>query len=278
MQKMKKPPSDLWDGERYHSNSKLQEKIALDFLAILQKRFPKFPPKTKFLDIGSGNGLITSLLPDFFPQIEIIGIDSSADMVRFANEQFKTSLLHFQQDNAETLNTIDDQSIDVAVSFSCLLWVHNLKSAFAAISRVLKPGGWIGLQFPAEDYLPCAIDDAYAQVVNEEHWKDYFFQKHQKVNWNTFDLKTIQQMLLDCGFKIETIQFAYWHFPFKDKTYLRNFLGAGLQQLKILPPHLQDSCLDRLVEIYLKKSASIQPKSGCIYDCNSLQIIGQRKI
>lgn len=268
---------DLWEGKKYHQHSKLQTSLALDFLTILQKRFPSFPPNALFLDIGCGNGLVTSLLPNFFPDIDILGIDSSPDMVTFANKEFGREFLNFKVDRAEELKTIKDGQIDAIVSFSCLLWVHDLKSAFQAMQRVLKPGGWIGLQFPVEDYRASAIDEAYAQLLTEEPWKTHFGQKHKEVEWNSADFKMIHKWLLDAGFQLEKIEFAYWSYPFENKQALKDTLSAGFQHFKILPPDLHEAAINRVTDIYLEKSATRQPKDGsCIYECNGLQIIGRK--
>lgn len=268
---------DLWNGERYHSNSKLQETLARDFILIFQKYLPVFSPNSKFLDVGCGSGSITNTLSHYFPKINTIGIDSSPSMVCFAKEKFKSSNLTFNVDDAEALKTIKDQQIDVITSFSCLLWVQNLKNAFNAMYRVLKPGGWIALQFPAEDYLPCAIDVAYARILNEEPWKPYLAANNRKVEWNNVDLRTIQNQLLEIGFEIKKIDFAYWNYQFKDRKSFTNCLEAGLQQLKVLPKDLHGACVERIIELYLEITADRQPHDGsCIYECNGLQIIGKK--
>ena len=222
--------TDLWNGETYHAHSKLQEKLATDFLAALQKIFPVFPAQSQILDVGCGDGLVTSKISQFFPLIETIGIDSSADMVQFATQNFKSADVRFQVDNAEVLKTIGDTEIAAVVSFNCLLWVQDLKRAFKAIHRVLKPGGWIGLLFPAEDHQESAIDDAYAQVTREDAWKTYFSQTGKEINWNCHDLEAIRGMLLTVGFELQKIEFHHWSFPFENKTALRNLFAAGFQQ------------------------------------------------
>lgn len=269
---------DLWNGEQYHSNSKLQESLARDFLSVLQKQIPPGSLlHAKFLDIGSGDGFVTSLLSEYFPKITTIGVDSSPDMVHFANGKFGSRGLSFNVDRAEELKTIGDEQIDAITSFSCLLWVKDLKNAFEAMHRVLKPGGWIGLQFPAEDYLPCAIDDAYAQILKEEPWKSYLSQKHEKLDWNNADLNSIRADLLDAGFKIEKIEFAYWNYRFPDKKSFRDCLAAGFQMLKVVPMHLHNACVDRLIDLYLEITAARQPADGsCVYEVNGLQIIARK--
>lgn len=265
----------LWKADLYDENSRLQQTIAANFLAILKKKFPEF--KGHLLDIGCGTGRITPLILKYFPEVSIVGIDASKEMIDFAQQHFADSRTNFIWDRAEELKRIDTNSVDAIVSFSCLHWVHDLPAAFRAIHRVLKPGGWIGLMFAAETGIEDQIDNAYAQAMQEAPWKAYFVDSPKEVGWSIIEPQFAKAELEKLGFEVVFMDMQNFDFPFKDVSALESWILACSQQLKLLPLDLQTSCSRRIAELYLQATASDQPpKPACIYKVDAFMLIAQK--
>lgn len=63
-------------------------------------------------------------------------------------------------------------------------------------------------------------------------------------------------------------------FPFQDKISFENWIHASLQQIKSLPLALQNSCCQRIAELYLQSTKDWQPKGRqCIYQVDGLMVI-----
>ncbi len=106
----------LWNADSYDVHSKLQQTSAEQFLKLLNKQF-SLKKNASLLDVGSGTGRTSQLVFNYFPEIHLTGIDSSKEMVDFANRHFGSSKTSFFHDRAEELKEINEESFDAAVSF-----------------------------------------------------------------------------------------------------------------------------------------------------------------
>lgn len=105
------------------------------------------------LDVGCGDGLLgfgaLSLVGDTG---EVVFADVSGDLLEqcraIAAESGATDRCRFVHTGAETLEGIEDGSVDVVMTRSVLIYVEDKASAFAAFHRVLRPGGRISLYEP----------------------------------------------------------------------------------------------------------------------------------
>src|SRR5256885_3640721 len=81
------PPSPVttWDPQTYLRYADIRFRAGLDLIA----RIPKLPFE-RIYDLGSGTGHLTRILADSFPHAEVIGIDSSPEMLQEARRQFST--------------------------------------------------------------------------------------------------------------------------------------------------------------------------------------------
>lgn len=267
--------SDLWNAEVYDEHSRLQQDIAHHFFKDLKERFPKLQQGACLLDIGCGNGRITRSVMESYENIQAIGIDSSVDMIQFANAHFATPRLKFMVDKAEELKSIESSSIDAIISFSCLHWVFDQQSAFERMHDVLKPGGWIGLMFAAETGFDDQLDHAFAQAMQEPPWVDYFDEITDQVGWYNAKPSVVKLQLEELGFDSIVTDIDNFDFYFNDQKAFRDWILASAQQLKLLPQSLQESCAERIVNLYLEKTSTHQPQPPqCIYQVDTFKVWG----
>ncbi len=265
---------DLWKAESYDENSRLQQTIAQNFLDLLRKQFKFTKPDPLLLDIGCGNGRITSSILDTYKGIRILGVDASADMIGFASKHFGSDQMAFYVDRAEELRTISSETIDAITSFSCLHWVFDQKSSFQRMHDVLKPCGWIGLMFAAETGFDDPIDHAFAQALQEEPWQGFFKEPTTQADWNITKPETIKKQLEEIGFQIVSMDVQNFDYYFESLLIFENWILACAQQLKILPPDLQLSCAKRIAELYLKATSHRQPlNQQCIYQVDAFMLM-----
>lgn len=115
---------------------RLYRAVAADVAAVT-------PPGGEVLDVGTGPGQLLVELARRRPDIEVVGVDPSEDMVRMASSRLDTMAHGRAQVHvapAEDLS-FPDASFDVVVStLSAHHWADPAQ-AFAAQARVLRPGG-----------------------------------------------------------------------------------------------------------------------------------------
>ena len=104
----------------------------------------KYHPEGTIVDIGCGPGYLVALMAKSFPDLKIIGIDISKEMVATASDNLSSpgfgSRLEFRQGDAQNL-PLEDSTVDFVVSTLSLHHWSDPKSALREIHRVLKPSG-----------------------------------------------------------------------------------------------------------------------------------------
>lgn len=114
-------------------------------------------PGDVLLDLGSGDGFVPfKALASVQPGGRVTCTDVSAALLEHCRrkaEEFGT-LEHFAfvQTPAETLEGIDDASVDAVTSRSTLVYVADKRRAFTNAVRVLRPGGRLSLVEPIASY------------------------------------------------------------------------------------------------------------------------------
>jgi ubiquinone/menaquinone biosynthesis C-methylase UbiE len=136
----------FWDyvmGPDYNKNVlKIQRDIYSLFVDTVVER-GEMPAHARVLDVGSGPGLLASMLAEKYPDAEVVGVDFSPRQVRAANRLLSHSQLgncSFKIGDAIDLPS-EDGSFDLVVStFSISSW-PDIQKGLEEIRRVLVAGG-----------------------------------------------------------------------------------------------------------------------------------------
>jgi trans-aconitate methyltransferase len=134
--------STHWDPVAYSANSDIQFAITMRTLADCA-----FNGDERVLDVGCGDGRVSRQLSLRVPNGRVVGIDSSASMIRFAqaNRASHTNLSFVLKD-ACALDFMNE--FDVVVSTFCLQWLPDKAAAFRGIRNSLGRGGTAILIMP----------------------------------------------------------------------------------------------------------------------------------
>ncbi len=128
----------------------------LEFLEPIRDRVlaaARISPGAVVADVGCGDGLLgfgaLSLVGDTG---RVVFADVSEELLEqcraIATELEGADRCRFVHTGAESLEGIEDGSIDVVMTRSVLIYVEDKASAFTAFLRVLRPGGRISLYEP----------------------------------------------------------------------------------------------------------------------------------
>jgi trans-aconitate 2-methyltransferase len=96
------------------------------------------------VDLGCGPGNSTELLADRFPDAQVTGLDSSANMIEAARKRLPA----LQFEVADLQGWTDAGPFDVILSNAVMQWVPDHATLFPRLIGKLAPGGSLAIQMP----------------------------------------------------------------------------------------------------------------------------------
>lgn len=146
-------PSSPWNPGAYLTYA---SERTLPFVDLLQ-RTPR-PDAGTIIDLGCGPGNGMPVLRAMHPQAEIIGVDSSAEMLSRASEATSGDE-HIRYVHADirtlTLEQLGLTSpVELVVSNAALQWLPDHRDLFPQIMELVAPGGALAVQIPGNFGAP----------------------------------------------------------------------------------------------------------------------------
>ena len=118
----------------------------------------------KVFDLGCGPGNSTQLLTERFPDADVIGLDSSPDMLRQARERLPDC--EFVQADLTAWSAPADA--ELLYSNATFQWVPDHLAVMLRLLESLKPGGVLAVQMP--DNLDEPSHVWMRELAHEEPW------------------------------------------------------------------------------------------------------------
>ncbi len=235
----------IQDGVDHKKKSKTQYKAAK---ALLQ--YVDIPKNARILDVGCGDGKITALLASQIPDGQVIGVDISDKILKYARDDFEDRYwnLSFIRGDAEELPYYNE--FDAVVSFTALLWVANHEKALASMARSLKVGRCFINAMPCD--LPKEFKDATHEVMEMEAWKPYFQNLNTESNW--LDLETYAGMLKKAELEPIRIVATMRNEFCEGKVGLQRYVKQWFTYLRNLREEEGEAFLDHVTTRYLEIS------------------------
>jgi len=128
--------------------------------------FASPPEGGKVLELGPGPGWAGIMLLEQRPDLGLVGLDASEDMIRAASANAAAEGLgarvSYRLGSAEALEGVPEGSVDLVISRDSLHHWDRPRDAFASMLRALKPSGSIFLADERRDLSPAAWAFVYA--------------------------------------------------------------------------------------------------------------------
>ncbi|AMP10185.1 trans-aconitate 2-methyltransferase [Collimonas arenae] len=131
---------DIWDAKQYMHFGNERLRPALDLLAYIPDQEPKH-----VVDLGCGTGNITALLKARWAHADVLGIDSSQNML----DKATATAPECRFLRADLGEWKAPQQVDVLYTNAALQWLPDHPSLFPHLLSSIRPGGWLAAQMPA---------------------------------------------------------------------------------------------------------------------------------
>jgi trans-aconitate 2-methyltransferase len=150
-----------WDAKQYLRFGAERTRSAFDLLARIDLATPR-----RIVDLGCGPGNSTALLRERWPDAEITGLDSSADMLEAARRDH-AGIDFVVGDIAEWT---PDDGYDLVFSNAALQWVSDHERLLPRLIKAVAPEGVLAVQMPSN--YDFATHRLMRQVAAEGPWRD----------------------------------------------------------------------------------------------------------
>lgn len=155
-----------WDPQQYLRFGDERSQPFSDLVA----RIPPLPaPARRVVDLGCGPGHLTATLAATFPGAEVLGVDSSPEMVAAAAPHAGPQV-RFVEGDAATWVPAAGEAPDVIVSNATLQWIDGHVELLDRWLSLLRPGGVFAFQVPGNFTSPS--HRSFAEQVTSPAWRD----------------------------------------------------------------------------------------------------------
>ncbi len=150
-----------WDAEHYLRYGNERTRAAADLSVRIKLDAP-----TAIADLGCGPGNSTQILLGRWPNADIVGIDSSTEMLQSARQSFPEQnwLL------ADVSTWTPDNSFDLLFSNAALQWIPDHAALMRHLFAMVAPGGALAFQIPSNRYA--TIRTLIHEISRDAAWND----------------------------------------------------------------------------------------------------------
>lgn len=231
-----------WNPENYTKGNYFQIETSEDF----RKSFAVEPFGT-ILDVGCGDGQYSHILANNIKNGHILGIDSSAEMIRHATQHWTSKNLSFETHNIEEYQS--PSQFDFILSFWCLHWT-NINLSFPNMFNALVNGGRIYA------IMSSFSNNSIYQTCYElakQHRYDILTERYinSKPEYQNFFYRVLN-VLLQLPFKQVKLNLKTTHVYFPDISYFKNLL-LTMPFIKTFPPEEVDYIIEDLLEVFQER-------------------------
>ena len=219
----------------------------------------------RVVDLGCGPGNLTALLAQRWPDAQVVGLDSSAEMVAAA------------RDVADVDFAVTDlrawapaEPVDVLVSNATLQWVPGHLELLARLVGHVAPGGWFAFQVPGNFDEPSHTirRDLAAEQPYAEHTAGV-------ATPDAFGAAAYLEALATLGCRVDAWETTYLHVLTGDDPVFTWVSGTGARPtLQALPDDLRPAFED---EFRRRLRAAYPPgPAGVVLPFRRVFVVAQR--
>ncbi len=239
-----KRASYQWDGQDYAAHSEVQKQWALELMEKLDLQGSE-----RLLDIGCGDGKVTVLLAARLPEGQVVGIDSSEEMIALARQTYSHSRHNLRFFPGDARNLKFREEFDAIFSNAALHWIIDHRPVIRGMYRALKPGGRVLVQMGGQGN-GAAVVRAMEQVIDRSQWRPYF--DDFTFPYGFYGIDAYSAWLTDAGFTIRDIQLIPKDMVHADRDKFTGWIRTTwLPYLQRVPATARGRFIDEVVTTYL---------------------------
>jgi len=213
----------MWDPAQYLNFADERSRPFYDLTSRIAATAPGY-----VADLGCGPGQLTASLAERWPEAEVLGIDSSAEMIRAAQsadygDAMRSGRLSFVARDVNDWQPA--RPVDVIVSNAVLQWVPNHMELLPRWAAFLAPAGWLAFQLPGNfDQSTHAV---LRQLAESARWRDQLASV--QLNRQAGDPGQYLDLLAGLGLVVDAWETTYLHVLRGPDPVTEWYKGSGLR-------------------------------------------------
>lgn len=214
-----------WDPDRYLVYADERGRPFVDLLQRVGATAPRH-----VVDLGCGPGNLTALLAERWPGADVLGVDSSPEMLARA-----AAVPGVRAGLGDVRTWQPDEPVDVLLSNATYQWVPDHLDRLAALVRHVAPGGWFAFQVPGNH-------DAPSHALLHRLASDPRFAGHAAgvARPHSHAPAVYADLLRDLGLSVDAWETTYLHLLTGDDPVFTWISGTGARPvLEALPEGLR---------------------------------------
>jgi trans-aconitate 2-methyltransferase len=151
----------VWDPTQYRRFQDERSRPFYDLLAVVDATQPRL-----VVDLGCGPGPLTASLVERWPGAQVIGVDSSSEMIAAASTLAAPEGLRFELGDVRSWEP--PGPVDVLVTNAALQWVPGHRHLLGRFASWLSAGGTLAMQVPGNFDAPS--HRLLGELTRSERW------------------------------------------------------------------------------------------------------------
>ena len=269
--------SGYWDHEQtrhYVHNSDLQMRSNWQFISSL---LTVIKGNEKLLDIGSGDGRMSSLMANLLKRGEVVGIESNENMRNWAKNQYgKDEYPNLSFKEGSYLSIKEEEEFGLVTAFFSFnsLAIDKRDQALSVIYRALKPSGRLIMTIrPASDSNPI-FAKAIEKTISASKWRKYFNNRKEKLKYET--IEELKDRFDRSPFEYSTINFKASKDPFVDKTEFINWILGSVDFILAVPSKLRSQLANDIIDKYIELKPDAKANKVYYGEWGRIEIVAKK--
>jgi trans-aconitate 2-methyltransferase len=150
-----------WDADHYLRFGAERTRPAVDLVQRIQIDHPR-----RVVDIGCGPGNSTEVLRARWPEADIVGVDSSREMIAAARQRHPEG----EWIEADAATWTSDEPFDVVFSNAALQWLPDHAAIISRLFGLVASGGVLAVQIPSYSRNPVRVH--IHDISEDARWSD----------------------------------------------------------------------------------------------------------
>jgi trans-aconitate 2-methyltransferase len=221
----------MWDPALYLNFADERSRPFFDLTARIGATAPGY-----VVDLGCGPGQLTATLASRWPRAEVLGIDSSPEMIETAQRAGYGGAepggrLSFRVEDVTEWKP--DRPVDVIVSNAVLQWVPGHLDLLPRWADNLASGGWLAFQLPGNFDQP--THEVLRELAGSARWRGLV--AGAQLNRQSGRSEEYLDLLATHGLAVDAWETTYLHVLHGPDPVTQWYKGTGLRPvLAVLTP------------------------------------------